>query len=278
MRRFLCSLSLALAATTASADVELGAYQQYQTRFGPAQVTGEIYQQSLSVLGAALPVETDYRWTILGAYALAEADHDWLLATHHHGGNMCGPGITVIRVSEARVQPMGEAGGCEGALRDLRVYPEALELDIYRDGMRQQFTTYRFSDEGQLETPNELPFASGQPAGAGPEVQRWIGEHPYEIFRHADERARFLTIMTVEEIRDLSTRIGPANNVIQRGDWVLGAGCMAHSCNISGGVWGIRISDGAPAAALLDAGSPPVTYGAEAGDPVFRGWINEHSN
>jgi hypothetical protein len=275
MIRILCAGLVTLAAGAACADVSFGSHDQYQTRFGAASVVGARPSQSLVVLGAPMPVELDYMWEILGAWALEGSDHDWLLATHHHGGNMCGPGITVIRVAEGTVQLMGETEACEGAVTDLRVLPDALELDIFADGLRQEFTTYRFSAEGMTTAPGAAPFA-GQPAGPGADATRWVGEHPFSIFRDAGERARFLSILTEDQIRDLSDRIGPANSVVQRGDWVLGAGCMAHACNLSAGAWGIRISDGAPAAAFFDQGRAPEVYGPAAYDPVFAAWIMEN--
>lgn len=275
MIRFLSAALVALSAGAANADVDFGSYDQFQTRYGAASVVGAIPSQGLVVSGATLPVELDYMWEILGAWAMEGADHDWLLATHHHGGNGCGPGVTVIRVGQGTVQVMGETGGCEGAVSDMRVLPDALELDIFADGMRQQFTTYRFSDAGMETTEGAQPFA-GTPAGPGADATRWIGEHPFAIFRDPGERARFLTIMTEDQIRDLSDRIGPANSVIQRGDWVLGAGCMAHACNQAVGVWGIRISDGAPAAATLAPWDVPAVYGAAANDQEFRDWVDEH--
>ncbi|WP_071672611.1 hypothetical protein [Nioella nitratireducens] len=280
MTRFLLALIFGLAtALAAQAQVQLGDYARFQTRYGALQVTGERGQgnQGLAFEGTALPVEDNYSYTILGAWALEGSDHDWVLAQSHHGGNMCGPGITVIHVSEGRVQVVGVTEGCEGQVSDLRVTQDALELDIFEDGLQQRFNTYRFTTEGMTVTPAAAPFSADDPAGSGADATRWIGQHPYRIFEDPTERARFLTIMTEEQIRDLASRIGPANNVVQRGDWVLGAGCQAHACNAAAGAWGIRISDGAVAAAIFDSGAAPVTYGAAASEPVFAGWIAENS-
>lgn len=276
MIRFFCAALLACSASAASADVSFGSYDQFQTRFGLASVVGERDNQGLLVAGARLPVETAHMWDILGAYALEGSDQDWLLAQRYHGGNSCGAGITVIRVAQGTVQVMGETGGCEGAVSDMRVLPGALEMDIFADGMRQQFTTYRFSDAGMETTLGDLPFADPE-ATLTADPTQWVGQHPSRIFADPGERARFLTIMTVDQIRDLSDRIGPATSVIQRGDWVLGAGCMAHACNISAGAWGIRISDGAAAAAIYESGAAPQVYGPAAYDPVFAGWMAEHN-
>ncbi len=279
MTRFLLAFAITLfTSLAAQAQVQLGDYQQFQTRFGQMQVTGTRGQgnQGLAFEGVSLPVEGNYSYSILGAWALEGSDADWVLTQAHHGGNMCGPGITVIRVSQGQVQVMGVTEGCEGQVFDLRVAGESLELDIYEDGLRQRFNTYRFTGEGMTVTPGAEPFSAETPAGTGGDATRWIGQHPSRIFQDAGERARFLTIMSEEQIRDLANRIGPANNVVQRGDWVLGAGCQAHNCNMAGGVWGIRISDGAAAAATLDQGAAPVTYGAAASDPVFAGWIAEN--
>jgi len=278
MRRFLFlpAFAFLLAPLSAGADVQFGSHDRLQTRFGPAQVVGEIGARQLTVLEQTMPLDRAHTWDILGAWGMEGADHDWLLAQQHHGGNMCGPGITVVRVSPAEIRIMGETGACEGAVRDLRVLPDALEMDIFADGLRQQVTTYRFDAQGMTTTAGAEPFTAA-PAGPGADATRWIGQHPYRPFEDPSERARFLTILSEDQIRDLANRIGPANSVVQRGDWVLGAGCMAHACNLSAGAWGIRISDGAPAAAVFDQGAPARRYGPAANDPVFAGWIAEHS-
>ena len=275
MFRILAPLALALSVTVAMADVPLGSHDRFQTRFGAISVVGEAPSQGLAVAAGALPVELDYMWQILGAWGMEGADHDWVLATHHHGGTMCGPGITVIRMSAAEVRVMGETEPCEGALSDLRVEPQALELDIYADGLRQQFTTYRFDATGMSTTPGAAAFAA-TPAGGGPDATRWTGQHPSRLFADPGERARFLAILTEDQIRDLADRIGPATPVVERDGWVLGAGCTAHACNISAGAWGIRIADGAPAAAFFDQGAAPRVYGPAAYDPVFAGWMMDH--
>lgn len=276
MRRFLSAFVLFLAPHSAAADVSFGSHDRFQTRFGPAAVVGEIGFRQLTVLGQVMPLGRNHTWGILGAWGMEGTGHDWLLAQQHHGGNMCGPGITVIRVTQGEVRVMGETGACEGAVSDLRVLPDGLELDVFADGLRQQFTTYRFGTGGMTTSQGAGAFGT-VPAGPGADATRWIGQHPYRLFEDPTERARFLTILSEVQIRDLATRIGPANSVVRRGDWVLGAGCMAHACNMSAGAWGIRISDGAPAAAVFDRGHPARRYGAAADDPVFAGWIAEHS-
>lgn len=278
MIRLLSVFFALMFASAAQAQVESGNYTHFQTRFGAIEIIGERGNQSLAFEGTPLPLGPEHVFDIWGAFGLADADHDWVLAQDHHGGNSCGPGITVIRVSVGQVQMSGATEWCEGRIFDLRVYPDALELDIFSDAMETQFTTFHFDGSSVTATLGELAFTDGTIAGPGADALRWVGQHPYRIFEDLSERGRFLNIMTAENIRDMSDRIGPANSVIQRGDWVLGAGCMAHACNISGAVWGIRVSDGAPAAAILDAGQADVIYGPMANDPVFSGWINEHRN
>jgi len=279
MRNYLSAILLSAIPIGASADVQFGSYDQFQTRFGPAQVVGATPSQSLTALGAALPVELDYRWEILGAWGMEGTDHDWLLATHHHGGNMCGPGITVIRVAQGEVRMMGETGACEGIARDLRVLPDALELDIYTDGLRRAFTTYRFDAAGMAQTPGIAPVAAPPPAGPV-DPAPWLGRHVSHLLRDPVHQARFLTIMSEADLAALSAHIAVGTGMERRGDWLLGAGCMAHSCNSHGAVLGIRLSDGQPRAVYWDPGSDgwPHTrvLGADVYDPTWHGWLNQH--
>jgi len=267
---------LLLVATSAAAQVEPGYFDRFQTRFGLVEVVGPDYQRTIAVNGQVLPLEPNFSYNILGAWGLADAAQDWVFVQAHHGGNMCGPGLTVLRISQAAIEVLGTLDDCTGFPFDTRIYPDAIELDIYDDGFQADYTTYLFDSAGASRLAVAGVFAAPVAAGPGADATRWVGAYPYDLFRDASERARFLTIMTEDQIYDLASRIGPADNVVQRGDWVLGAGCQAHACNLSAGVWGIRISDGAPAAAVLDEGAAPVAYGAAALDPVFSAWVGEN--
>jgi len=277
MKTWIWAMALLITgATSAAAQVEPGFFDRFQTRFGPVEVVGGENQRTIAVNGQVLPLETNYSYNILGAWGLAGAGQDWVFVQAHHGGNMCGVGLTVLRVSAATIEVMGTLDDCTGFPFETRIYPDAIELDVYDDGLQVNYTRYLFGSSGASRLAIAGEFAAPVAAGPGAEVTRWIGQHPFTLFQDAAERARFLNIMTEDEIRDLAQMFGPANSVIQRGDWVLGAGCLAHACNAAGAVWGIRISDGVPAAALLDAGAPPVAYGAAALDPVFSAWIGEN--
>jgi len=267
---------LLLVATSAAAQVEPGFFDRFQTRFGLVEVVGGDNQRTIAVNGQVLPLEPNYSYNILGAWGLADAGQDWVFVQAHHGGNMCGPGITVLRVSATTIEVLGTLEDCTGFPFETRVYPDAVELDVYDNGFRSDYTTYLFDSAGASRLQVAGVFAAPVAAGPGADAIRWVGAHPYDLFRDASERARFLTIMSEDQIYDLASRIGPANSVIQRGDWVLGAGCQAHACNLAAGLWGIRISDGVPAAAVLEARQPPVAYGAAALDPVFSAWVEEN--
>ena len=267
---------LLLGVTSAAAQVEPGFFDRFQTRFGLVEVVGGDNQRTIAVNGQVLPLEPNYSYNILGAWGLADAGQDWVFVQAHHGGNMCGPGITVLRVSATTIEVLGTLEDCTGFPFETRVYPDAVELDVYDNGFRSDYTTYLFDSAGASRLQVAGVFAAPVAAGPGADAIRWVGAHPYDPFRDASERARFLTIMSEDQIYDLASRIGPANSVIQRGDWVLGAGCQAHACNLAAGLWGIRISDGVPAAAVLEARQPPVAYGAAALDPVFSAWVGEN--
>ena len=267
---------LLLGVTSAAAQVEPGFFDRFQTRFGLVEVVGGENQRTIAVNGQVLPLEPNFSYNIHGAWGLADADQDWVFVQGDHGGTMCGPGLGVLRLSATAIEVMGTLEDCTGFPFQTRIYPDAIELDVYDTGLRVNYTTYLFDSAGASRLDVAGTFAAPVAAGPGADATRWIGTHPYVVFQDATERARFLTIMTEDQIYDLASRIGPADNVVQRGEWVLGAGCQAHACNLAAGVWGIRISDGVPAAAVLDEGAAPVAYGAAALDPVFSAWIGEN--
>lgn len=162
---------------------------------------------------------------------------------------------------------------CQGRIIDLRSSVHAMEIDITNDDLAISHYTFVWDGAKFRRVPNAAEMIP--PAGAGADVTRWIGLHPYRPFEDRAEQVRFATIMAPEEVTELFRNIGPANPVVQRGDWVFGAGCRAHACGSAGGRWGMRISDGAVAAAIYEAGSGTRLFGALARSPEFQAWLAE---
>lgn len=271
--RVLCFLIVGLLCGPANAQIELANTDQMQTRFGTVAVVGEVGAQQLLLNGQIVPDLENWSLTIVGSFALADEPFDYVLVSDHGGGNACEPPLRLLRISAEGALVGPTVGGC--------VYPQVLDVrlasgQIEIDTPHRDFAVERstFIWDGISVTEWEVAAGTAAPSRADP--RQWVGQHPYRIFEDPAERARFEEIMRDWQIEELATRIGPANSTIERNGWVLGAGCMAHNCGTRRGVWGIRIVDGEPAAATMDEGLGPQTFGIAASDPVFQVWIEEH--
>lgn len=271
IKRVLLAILL-LVPLAASAQIELGYHDRFETRFGEMQVVGGEVDQQLWFEGEFLPLPIQSRYFIHGAYGLADEPFDWVLVSHHHGGNSCGGAYHLIQASSESVLISPEIGDCAMPILDVRVARGMIEIDLMHMDVAIDRETFAF-DGATLNSVEDRQVAEA-PSQADP--RQWVGQHPYRIFEDPAERARFLQIMSDLQLEELAARVGPANSVIEREGWVLGAGCMSHNCGASRGVWGIRIDDGEVAAVSMDAGLDPRFYGSAVSDPAFQAWIEEH--
>lgn len=259
-----------LAQAAASQDLVLGEYPAFQTRHGLLGVErASQWEQVLTWNGQPLPVVTDAFVSIAGAWALPDSDLDWVLISSAHNGNMC-PGTWFLgRVDALGIALSERFGECApGGVQDVRVYPDRVEVDLPHPDIAVDLQTVAF-DGWALTVTLEAPvLGEGQASLSDP--RQWIGLHPVMPLRDPNEQARFLDIMPEETFRLLERQIGgPGAGVFERDGWVLASACMAHQCNTHAGMWGIRLSDGAAAAAVLTLGGPTVSAGAFT-DPVFE--------
>ncbi|TCO72975.1 hypothetical protein [Rhodovulum euryhalinum] len=256
-------LALALAAQPALAQpVTLGEYPAIQTRFGLVSV-GPISEWENGVFfeGMTEPLAAD-RWvTLRGAFARGDEAHDWVVIETNHGGNMCPLSFRLFKVSQGRVDRSDPFGECLGPVREVRLEAGRIEMDIDDPDIQVDIRRFAYDGVALAETAIAPDPSRAGPAGAGQDVTRWLAEHASAIFNDPSEQARFGTIMSLPEFEELRRRVNVGGNPERRGDWVFGAGCMAHQCNAVAGIWGLRISDGAPAAVFLDAGQPPRFFG-----------------
>ncbi|WP_416916519.1 MAG: hypothetical protein ACMUJJ_07515 [Roseicyclus sp.] len=280
MRRLLLSclallLPAFLAAPPARAEVAIGDHPALTTRHGVIEVRGGFAQERLYWNGQIVPGLTDGFLAILGAWGRAEESFDWVILTHFPGGNACDPPFIVLQVSAMGLRRSPPIGGCIWPLLDLRVEPGRIALDLPHRDLNVARETFTW--DGQTLT-SSLTFqpAAQVPAGPGPDVTRWIGTHPSRIFEDAGERARFAAILSPDQIQTLSTAVSVANTVTRSGDWVIGQGCFPHRCNLERGLWALRISDGAPAAAFLSRDGGARLFGPAATDPTLRAAIAAH--
>ncbi|TCP41711.1 hypothetical protein [Rhodovulum marinum] len=279
MRRF--AALIALAATPLCAQpVTLGEYDAIQTRFGMVSVAPiSAGETGVFFGGMATPLASD-RWVKLkGAFARADEPFDWVVVETSHGGNMCPLSLIVIQIGQGRVTRSDAMGGCLGPVREVRLEAGRIEVDIEDPDIRVDIRRYAFDGVALTETAIAPAPAGAAPAGAGQDVTRWLGGHSGMIFDDASELARFGAIMDLAQIDELRRRVAVGGNPVRRGDWVFGAGCMAHQCNAVAGVWGLRISDGAPVAVFLDARRAPRFFGRPdvLADPAVAAYAAERA-
>lgn len=277
----ICVLAaLGLDTLPAKAQVtEFGDFQQADTRFGTLTlpVSNQFGRTEVYLNGA--PTGIDSRWiSILGAYAYPGEQADWVLLRTTHGGNMCPESYIILRLSANGATRTEQFADCLGRLRQLRVLPGRIELDVDDPDLTVAYKTFAW-DGASAFSVSDVAVSLGQGTApiTGVDMARWIGRNSTEPLSDPAVQARFLTIMTPQFVEDLRRVMGVPGRIEQRGNWILGSGCQAHACNATAGVWGIRLTDNAAAAVFLMRTAPDEWRGSGAAlaDPVFRGFVEE---
>lgn len=271
---FILTILQFFSVSAALAEVDLELLYSLNTRFGQFAVV-EIpdgYGRAITFNDNPLPVEALAYSSLSGMWSFDGADHVWVLADIFDGGNGCTTGATVIRVDSDGAKVIGATPPCEGLLQEVQLTENEIQLKYFTDALRTEFTWYHFNENEMSETKGKVTFASEQAAGSGDEVTRWIGSHPLTVLQEPAERIRFLSIMPEEELRKLGASMAVANAVEQDGDMIFGKGCRPHLCTHEWGAWGIRISDGQPAA-LLHSDDGSVTFYGSDGIEELKVWV-----
>lgn len=262
-----------------AADLEIGRFERAETPFGVMEIRKDgVSGDRLYWQGAALDVE-NWSLAINGAYIEAGRPEVWVLVTTHAGGNACDAAHLILRLDTSGIRRTEPLGGCKHGLRAARLLNGVFELEYKVYDLAVDKRIYAFDGtalriiEGQVPAP----VASAE-LGAGSDVTRWLGKNIWDIFEDRKEQARFARIMTFEQFNALRDHMSLGQKVVQRGDWVFGAGCRPHFCNTAGGFWGLQISTGAPVAVMFHGGrrgQPDQYFGAPQvfEDPVLRAFI-----
>ena len=266
MTRFFALFAACLFAAPLCAQVELDYAERVTTRFGEIHAVGADYQFTLWHNQAQLPLPEDGRWWV-NWHRETDAGFDWVLATHHHGGNSCGGASYILRVSAEGVASGQPISDCDGLMLDIRAEEDWIEIDRMDPNILVPLVTIRWQGDAYTET---FHYAPAEPAaGAGADVTRWVGEHGAAILEDASERARFASAMQTFEMQELWQRLLVGSGVAQQGDWVVATGCMPHACGIEMGAIGMRVSDGAVASIIQSSGVADRPFGL-ADDPAFQ--------
>lgn len=261
----LALLCLALHGGRAGAEVTFDFADYLETRFGTLGVVGESYELQLAHDGAPLPLPVDARWWVQWS-RVGAGPVDWALAFHHHGGNACGGGSYLLRLGPEGVEHGRPISDCDGRIVDIRTGPDWIELDRTDRDIFVTHVTVRWQGDAYSETFHYA--APSDPAGAGEDVTRWIGQPAWAVLQDPGERARFAAVMRDDEMQALADRLSVSRGMERVGDWVIATGCMPHACGVEMGAIGIRIGDGAVAAIVQIPGMEHLVYGLGR-DPAF---------
>jgi len=255
----------------AAAQMQPDLHDALSTRFGELRVMYDGDLRRLAVGRHLIDLPADYIWWVRDVWSVESTPADWALVSWHSGGASCHGGWHMLRITADGTTASPEIEICEGRLLDLQADAGGLEMVLEDQSFAISQNTYRWDGAEMTRTPLAAPDVP--PAGAGEDVTRWIGEHPYMPYRDRSEQMRFATIMSPSDVEDLFAVIGPATEVEQDGDWVLGEGCMAHNCPYASGLWGMRISDGAVVAAIVEDGKDLRLFGPVNESPEFRAML-----
>ncbi len=251
MGRFLAILLLL--AAPALAQNEEGRFPYLTslvTRYGAFSVQGRYPDQLVYFQGRPLPALQDAVVHLRGAFALAGEEQDWVVVSLGHGGNMCPLRFALIQVRPEGVRMTAPFAECGGAIRDLKLTPGKVELDVVTGDVAVDYERYVFDGERLTVAAVGKSEAGAAAAGAGAGVTRWAGGQVYDYFNDAGERLRLQRIMSRDEVFELQQVTSVPDGIFVEGDFLYGAGCQQHACNVARGAWAVRISDGQPFAVI----------------------------
>ncbi len=257
--RLVAALIAFLCAAPAMAQIEFDYAERLDTRFGEIHAVGSDFQFTLWHNQEPLPLPEDARWFVQW-YAQSEAGFDWVLVSHHHGGNSCGGGASyVLRVGADGVAQSQPISDCDGWFVEIRTEGDVIELDRTDTNILVPLVTLRWQGDAYSETFHYAP--PEEAAGSGADVTRWVGALGSDILEDGSERARFAGAMQIWEMQELWTRLLVGGEVMQVGDWVIATGCQPHACGLEMGAIGLRVNDGAVAAIIRSSGDPDRVFG-----------------
>ncbi|WP_421704728.1 hypothetical protein [Aliiroseovarius sp.] len=259
----------------ARADLPHGSYKFVDLPLGRLEVADGEYVRRLLWNGQQVGDETG-DIEINGVYTEPGASHYFVLTTHHSGGNGCFPSMMMLRIGPDGLRRTSIFGTC-GGVRALRLSGGVFELDQADQRLFVSHKTYAYDGVTLTESETPIPAPTDQGLGGGADVTRWLGAYPWDVLHDPGEQARFLRIADMNTLESLRVHVDVANQVVQRGDWLLGAGCFPHRCNSQRGFWGIRISTGDPVIVLQETGRIDQMYGDgfDLADGTIRQFIEE---
>lgn len=137
--RFAALLSFLLCLSApASAQMSLGSYHVFDTRFGQVQVLGGDVDQMLWFDGQIIPESETPQIEILGGFARAEDDHDWVLVMRRFraGNDNCHEMLFILRVAAGSASLSPRLGTCSWEVESVEVLPGRIEVRMsYQPGV-----------------------------------------------------------------------------------------------------------------------------------------------
>jgi hypothetical protein len=259
----IAALALCLAAPTFAEPVELTSAESAETRFGTLSVVASDFDgidgQQVQLNGTDIAGLEDVYAGIEGVWPSGDADY--ALVSLAGGGNACPVFYRFLKLTAQGATASDVVGTCSEGVLDLRLTETGIEADIASFDPSLEYETFAWDGAVVTATAVKRTTEGVTAAGGGDQATRWLGEHPATPFDEAAERLRFQTIMTEEQVYDLVARVTVASETYESDGFVVGDGFDPAAGGDISGMWGIRISDGAPFAIFRDTGQPNVIFG-----------------
>jgi hypothetical protein len=265
------------------ADVPMGEFSRFETRFGPIDVVEVQGVPALRVHGRDHLLPQRSQITIRTAFALAGEAADWVLVGQGSGGVACPPPVTILRVTATDVAISPPFGACVHTIRDVALSPGQIAVHLPSPVDADQSRVFTFDGATLTEADIPLDPAAYAVIPTPAEIAGWAGTYrhlPEEPFVRAALRTFVGEMASYEEdaremFDDLETAIGVRPALVRRGDWVFQTGCRPRHCNQFRGIIGVRIADGAVVAAYLGPNGQGALYGPHFRDAAFRQLVEE---
>lgn len=180
-------------------------------------------------------------------------DKDIVLASSWSGGGKCCTSYLFITLSAEGIIASDTFGTHAGAPYDFSITSDAISFRMHRgypaniDYLVGTFDGETISVQTVYEDDRTVA-----PAGAGPEVLRWVGQRPSALWEDGTERNRFRQIMSDHALNCLRTSTdGIASEFEESGGYVIASGMWPSQGGSRNGYIAIEVSTGAPFAAQM---------------------------
>lgn len=134
------------------------------------------------------------------------------------------------------------------------------------------------AEKGELTKPSEAQPTATARLEALPDLSKYLGKHPTEVFKEAMVMQKFKSLLG-KDYDHFMDSLSVSSELQLKGDYYFGSGCAPHVCTIEEAAFVIHKVTGDVLATQLIAGKEIKSFGvSSAGNlpGLLRDWYKEH--